>query len=105
MRLSHCRVFAAGIPVLQRPRSPRRRLVATLRFHRCRDLFCGDRLQMMLEVVWPCPLGTFNLHALPPRYRCRAHQSWAASYGETETGVTTFFLSHDIDTGPIIARR
>jgi methionyl-tRNA formyltransferase len=61
---------------------------------------------MLPEVVWAMPpMGTFNLHAaLLPQYRGAAPINWAVINGETETGVTTFFLDHDIDTGRIIHR-
>ena len=62
--------------------------------------------RMLPEVVWNMPpLGTFNLHAsLLPQYRGAAPINWALINGEEETGVTTFFLSHEIDTGKIIFR-
>lgn len=60
--------------------------------------------RMLPEIVWSMPsLGTFNLHAsLLPQYRGAAPINWAIINGEKETGVTTFFLKHDIDTGNII---
>ena len=60
--------------------------------------------RMLPEVVWSMPtIGTFNLHAsLLPQYRGAAPINWAIINGETETGVTTFFLKHEIDTGSII---
>ncbi|MCB9334832.1 MAG: methionyl-tRNA formyltransferase [Flavobacteriales bacterium] len=60
--------------------------------------------RMLPEVVWNMPeLGTFNLHAsLLPQYRGAAPINWAIMNGEKETGVTTFFLQHKIDTGDII---
>lgn len=60
--------------------------------------------RMLPEVVWNMPeLGTFNLHAsLLPHYRGAAPINWAIINGENETGVTTFFLKHKIDTGDII---
>lgn len=60
--------------------------------------------RMLPEVVWAMPeFGTFNLHgSLLPQYRGAAPINWAIMNGETETGVTTFFLKHDIDTGNII---
>lgn len=60
--------------------------------------------RMLPEVVWSMTsLGTFNLHAsLLPQYRGAAPINWAIINGETETGVTTFFLKHEIDTGAII---
>ena len=63
--------------------------------------------RMLPEVVWSMPpLGTFNLHAsLLPKYRGAAPINWAVINGETRTGVTTFFLKHEIDTGDIIQQR
>lgn len=60
--------------------------------------------RMLPEVVWNMPpQGTFNLHAsLLPQYRGAAPINWAIINGEKETGVTTFFLTHEIDTGKII---
>ena len=60
--------------------------------------------RMLPEVVWSMPaIGTFNLHAsLLPQYRGAAPINWAIINGEKETGVTTFFLKHEIDTGSII---
>lgn len=60
--------------------------------------------RMLPEVVWNMPrLGTFNLHAsLLPQYRGAAPINWAVINGDTETGITTFFLKHEIDTGEII---
>lgn len=60
--------------------------------------------RMLPEVVWNMPeIGTFNLHAsLLPQYRGAAPINWAVINGEKETGVTTFFLKHEIDTGKII---
>lgn len=62
--------------------------------------------RMLPEVVWDMPqLGTFNLHAsLLPQYRGAAPINWAIINGEKETGVSTFFLQHKIDTGDIIAQ-
>lgn len=71
------------------------------------DLFIVIAFRMLPEMVWMMPrLGTFNLHAsLLPRYRGAAPINWAVINGETETGVTTFFLKHEIDTGDIIEQR
>lgn len=68
------------------------------------DLFIVIAFRMLPEAVWKMPrLGTFNLHAsLLPKYRGAAPINWAVINGETETGVTTFFLKHEIDTGDII---
>ena len=71
------------------------------------DLQIVVAFRMLPEVVWAMPrLGTFNLHAaLLPQYRGAAPINWAVINGETETGATTFFLSHEIDTGRIILKR
>ncbi len=71
------------------------------------DLFVVIAFRMLPRVVWQMPrLGTFNLHAsLLPRYRGAAPINWAVINGDTYTGVTTFFLKHEIDTGDIIARQ
>ena len=68
------------------------------------DLFIVIAFRMLPEVVWQMPrLGTFNLHAsLLPKYRGAAPINWAVINGDTRTGVTTFFLKHEIDTGDII---
>ncbi len=68
------------------------------------DLFIVVAFRMLPEVVWSMPkLGTFNLHAsLLPQYRGAAPINWAIINGETETGVTTFFIEKEIDTGKII---
>ncbi len=70
------------------------------------DLFIVIAFRMLPEVVWTMPrLGTFNLHAsLLPKYRGAAPINWAVINGDTETGVTTFFLKHEIDTGDIISQ-
>lgn len=68
------------------------------------DLQIVVAFRMLPEVVWSMPpMGTFNLHAsLLPQYRGAAPINWAVINGETETGITTFFLKHEIDTGKII---
>ncbi|WP_298652961.1 methionyl-tRNA formyltransferase [uncultured Proteiniphilum sp.] len=68
------------------------------------DLQIVVAFRMLPEVVWSMPSkGTFNLHSsLLPQYRGAAPINWAIINGEKETGVTTFFLSHEIDTGKII---
>ena len=70
------------------------------------DLQIVVAFRMLPEVVWNMPrLGTFNLHAsLLPQYRGAAPINWAIINGETETGITTFFLTQEIDTGKIIDR-
>lgn len=68
------------------------------------DLQIVVAFRMLPEVVWNMPrLGSFNLHgSLLPQYRGAAPINWAVINGDTETGVTTFFLQHEIDTGKII---
>ena len=68
------------------------------------DLMVVVAFRMLPEVVWTKPrLGTFNLHAsLLPDYRGAAPINWAIMQGETETGITTFFIEKAIDTGHII---
>lgn len=68
------------------------------------DLQIVVAFRMLPEVVWSMPpLGTFNLHAsLLPQYRGAAPINWAVINGDKETGVTTFFLKHEIDTGAVI---
>ncbi|MDD2799095.1 MAG: methionyl-tRNA formyltransferase [Bacteroidales bacterium] len=68
------------------------------------DLQIVVAFRMLPEVVWNMPrLGTFNLHgSLLPQYRGAAPINWAIINGETETGITTFFLTHEIDTGQVI---
>ncbi|HHX31819.1 MAG TPA: methionyl-tRNA formyltransferase [Bacteroidales bacterium] len=70
------------------------------------DLQVVVAFRMLPEVVWSMPSkGTFNLHSsILPQYRGAAPINWAIINGEKETGVTTFFLSHEIDTGDIIFR-
>lgn len=71
------------------------------------DLQIVVAFRMLPEVVWNMPpMGTFNLHAsLLPQYRGAAPINWAVINGEKETGATTFFLKHEIDTGKIILQR
>lgn len=70
------------------------------------DLQIVVAFRMLPEVVWGMPkLGTFNLHAsLLPQYRGAAPINWAIINGEKETGITTFFLTHEIDTGEVISQ-
>lgn len=71
------------------------------------DLQVVVAFRMLPEIVWDMPrLGTFNLHAsLLPQYRGAAPLNWVIINGETKTGVTTFLLDHEIDTGKILFRR
>jgi methionyl-tRNA formyltransferase len=68
------------------------------------DLQIVVAFRMLPEVVWSMPrFGTFNLHAsLLPQYRGAAPINWAVINGDTGTGITTFFLKHEIDTGEVI---
>lgn len=95
-----------GLRVLQPEKLKAPEFVDTLRSLNA-DLFIVIAFRMLPEVVWTMPpLGTFNLHAsLLPKYRGAAPINWAVINGEKETGVTTFFLKHEIDTGDIIGRR
>lgn len=70
------------------------------------DLFVVVAFRMLPEIVWTMPpLGTINVHgSLLPKYRGAAPIHWAVINGEKETGVTTFFLKHEIDTGDVIFR-
>lgn len=95
-----------GLPVLQPVRLKDEEFVEQLRSIDA-QLFIVIAFRMLPEVVWTMPeLGTFNLHgSLLPRYRGAAPINWAVINGETQTGVTTFFLKHEIDTGDIIDTR
>ena len=92
-----------GLRVLQPERLKDPAFVDELRSLRA-DLQIVVAFRMLPEVVWAMPpLGTFNLHAsLLPQYRGAAPINWAVINGETETGITTFFLKHEIDTGEVI---
>lgn len=94
---------AQGLPVLQPEKLKDPAFLDELRALRA-DLQIVVAFRMLPEAVWAMPrLGTFNLHAsLLPQYRGAAPINWALINGETETGVTTFFLRHAIDTGDII---
>lgn len=95
-----------GLRLLQPERLKNPQFVEELRSLQA-DLQIVIAFRMLPEVVWAMPpLGTFNLHAsLLPKYRGAAPINWAVINGETETGVTTFFLKHEIDTGDIIQQR
>lgn len=92
-----------GLKVLQSEKLKNEEFVAELRSLNA-DLQIVVAFRMLPEVVWSMPrLGTFNLHAsLLPQYRGAAPINWAVINGDTETGITTFFLKHEIDTGEII---
>lgn len=92
-----------GIPVLQPEKLKDENFLQELRALKA-DLQIVVAFRMLPEVVWDMPSkGTFNLHAsLLPQYRGAAPINWAVINGEEETGVTTFFLTHEIDTGSLI---
>jgi methionyl-tRNA formyltransferase len=92
-----------NIPVLQPPNLKSPEFLQELKSYNA-NLQIVVAFRMLPEVVWAMPsFGTFNLHAsLLPQYRGAAPINWAIINGEKETGVTTFFLRHDIDTGSII---
>lgn len=94
-----------GLPVLQPESLKDERFQSALRAWGA-DLQIVVAFRMLPESVWNMPrLGTFNLHAsLLPQYRGAAPINWAIINGDKETGVTTFFLKHEIDTGDIIYR-
>lgn len=96
---------AHAIPVLQPERLKDEAFLEQLRCYQA-DLQVVVAFRMLPEVVWSMPrLGTFNLHAaLLPQYRGAAPINWAIINGDKETGITTFFLDHDIDTGQVIYR-
>lgn len=91
------------LPLLQPEKLKDETFLEALRKWRA-DLQIVVAFRMLPEVVWNMPrLGTFNLHAsLLPQYRGAAPINWAVINGEKQTGITTFFLSHEIDTGRII---
>ena len=92
-----------GLPVMQPEKLKDPAFVSALRSLKA-DLQIVVAFRMLPEVVWSMPpRGTFNLHAsLLPQYRGAAPINWAIINGETRTGITTFFLKHEIDTGEII---
>jgi len=92
-----------GLPVMQPDKLKNPDFVAELEALRA-DLQIVVAFRMLPEVVWRMPrLGTFNLHgSLLPQYRGAAPLNWAVINGEKETGVTTFLLSHEIDTGAVL---
>ncbi len=92
-----------GLTILQPERLKDERFLQQLNQLKA-DLQIVVAFRMLPEVVWNMPsLGTFNLHAsLLPKYRGAAPINWAVMNGEKETGASTFFLRHEIDTGKII---
>ncbi|MCM1312566.1 MAG: methionyl-tRNA formyltransferase [Bacteroides sp.] len=92
-----------GLKVMQPAKLKDEAFVEELRALKA-DLQIVVAFRMLPEVVWNMPpLGTFNLHAsLLPQYRGAAPINWAVINGDKETGITTFFLKHEIDTGEVI---
>ena len=92
-----------GLPVLQPESLKDEEFIASLQQLKA-DMFVVVAFRMLPKVVWSMPrLGTFNLHAsLLPQYRGAAPINWALINGERMTGVTTFFIDEQIDTGKII---
>lgn len=92
-----------GLKVLQPEKLKDEVFVEELRSLKA-DLQIVVAFRMLPEVVWNMPpMGTFNLHAsLLPQYRGAAPINWAVVNGDKETGITTFFLKHEIDTGEVI---
>jgi len=95
--------LAHGLPVLQPTNLKSPEFQAELRSYAA-DLQVVVAFRMLPEAVWNMPrLGSINIHAsLLPQYRGAAPINWALIHGETETGVTSFFLRHEIDTGDLI---
>jgi len=95
-----------GLPVLQPEKMKDEAFQALLRSYNA-DLQVVVAFRMLPQSVWAMPrFGTFNVHAaLLPQYRGAAPINWAIINGETETGVTTFFLDENIDTGRVIMQK
>lgn len=95
-----------GLPLLQPPRLKSPEFLSQLEALRA-DLQVVVAFRMLPEAVWSMPtLGTINLHgSLLPRYRGAAPINWAVIKGEIETGVTTFFIRQEIDTGDVILQK
>ena len=98
--------LSVNLPILQPVNLKDPEFIEQLRSYQA-DLQIVVAFRMLPEIVWNMPpLGTFNLHAsLLPQYRGAAPINWAVINGETETGITTFFLQHEIDTGNIIMQQ
>lgn len=98
--------LSVGLPVLQPERLKDEAFLNDLRSYNA-HLQIVVAFRMLPQVVWDMPpMGTFNLHAsLLPQYRGAAPINWAIMNGDKETGITTFFLTHEIDTGKVIQRK
>ncbi|MBR8707269.1 Methionyl-tRNA formyltransferase [Bacteroides pyogenes] len=108
IQYSPVKQYALGqnLPLLQPQNLKDESFIQSLRDWKA-DLQIVVAFRMLPEVVWNMPrLGTFNLHAsLLPQYRGAAPINWAVINGDTETGITTFFLKHEIDTGEVIRQQ
>ena len=108
LRASPVKLFAqeAGLPVLQPEKLKNPDFLQQLSAFRA-DLFVVVAFRILPAVVFEMPAGgTINLHAsLLPKYRGAAPINWALIKGETETGVTTFFIEEKVDTGQILLQR
>ncbi len=95
-----------GIPILQPEKMKDEAFLTQLAAYHA-DVQVVAAFRMLPEAVWAMPrFGTFNVHAsLLPQYRGAAPINWAIINGETETGVTTFFLDREIDTGRVILQK
>lgn len=95
-----------GLPILQPEKLKDPEFVEAMRTLQP-DLGIVIAFRMLPEVIWAMPrLGTFNLHAsLLPQYRGAAPINWAIINGETESGITTFLLNHEIDKGAIVGQQ
>lgn len=98
--------LSQNLPILQPEKLKDEQFLQELKSYNA-DLQIVVAFRMLPEVVWNMPrCGTFNLHAsLLPQYRGAAPINWAIMNGEKETGATTFFLTHEIDTGKIILQK
>ncbi|HYG15656.1 MAG TPA: methionyl-tRNA formyltransferase [Bacteroidia bacterium] len=107
MQASDVKQFALEkkLPVLQPEKLKNPEFISQLKSYNA-DLFVIIAFRMLPEMVWNMPpLGSINLHgSLLPQYRGAAPINRAIMNGEKETGVTTFFLKHEVDTGSIILR-
>lgn len=105
---SSVKVYAEeqGLTILQPVKLKDEDFIQTLKSLNA-DLFIVVAFRMLPEIVWSMPpLGTINLHAsLLPQYRGAAPINWAIVNGEKTTGVTTFFIEKEIDTGMVLAKQ
>lgn len=108
LQASQVKEFALqhNLPILQPEKLKNPDFIDTLRRFEA-DLHVVVAFRMLPEVVWNMPpLGTINVHAsLLPQYRGAAPINWAIIHGDTESGVTTFRLKHEIDTGNILLQK